>query len=1007
LAWFSLFFRRVFWRGPCGSIAQIVKDDMKKKLLLPLCWALALAASAQIPANPIGANPLRLKWNRISTERVEVIFPRGLETQGQRVANLTHYMWDHNRHTIGELTAPVTIILQNQPVVSNGFVTVGPFRSEFFMTAPQFNYATDWVDILAIHEYRHVMQFANSRRGLTDLTRRLLGSWAWGGLMATALPRWYFEGDATGIETALTATGRGRLPSFDMEYRSLILNGIDYGYEKAGAGSLRDFVPSWYPLGYYLTTYARRHYGAEIWRDVVADAVRYRGLFFPFSHNLKKRTSLSTPALYRATYAELDSMWNAPAAMTNGDQAAPVPLKEKKTVIHYNHPHFLPDGRILAEKRGFDRIPHYVAIDERGKEEKITSPGAIFDPLSTTLSLNAGKLCWAELGFDQRWRNQNFSIIKIYDLQRGKKRKLSSRTRYFSPALSPGGERIVAVEASENLEYRLVVLDAQNGAPIQRLANPEGWFFAYPRWTSDGGAIVVVANKDEKSRLLLIDPAGGEPRVLAPPSAHQLSHVYPHGEYAFFSAAYTGINNIFAARLSDGAVFQLSDERLGAFQPSVDQAGEHLLFSAFEIDGYYIQKMRLDEALWRPIDPRTVVSSINYYQILEEQEGGGIIEQVPDEEFPAEKFNKLSGIINVHSLLPNVDHPIYGLQALSDNTFGTLSGSAGAFFNVNESQWTLLGNLSYAELFPVINAGFRRANRSNVFLNLAPLNDTVMVQTTYTDTWVENNVSGGLALPLNLSAGNVITRLNLRADYHYLAVNPANGFDLPGNRRDTFLVRGGVARLAPYFREPLGKGSLNAIDAGLNFQSFRRLALQNLAPRLGVALGVRYRGAFGLGALRGNVLLGRADVFLPGIGRNDGFFINTMYQRQEVLDNYRFADVFFYPRGYRSQIGDEYYKVGVNYILPLWYPDLALGPALFFKRVKGNFYYDHGRVSFREPYTGSRWLRSAGVDLTFDVRVFRLLDVDLGLRYSYLFDPARGPNGLRNQFNFLLLGISG
>jgi len=45
-----------------------------------LGWASLL--SAQIPANTIGANPLSLKWNQIRTDRVQVIFPRGLERQG-------------------------------------------------------------------------------------------------------------------------------------------------------------------------------------------------------------------------------------------------------------------------------------------------------------------------------------------------------------------------------------------------------------------------------------------------------------------------------------------------------------------------------------------------------------------------------------------------------------------------------------------------------------------------------------------------------------------------------------------------------------------------------------------------------------------------------------------------------------------------------------------------------------------------------------------------------------
>ena len=48
-------------------------------------------------------------------------------------------------------------------------------------------------------------------------------------------------------------------------------------------------------------------------------------------------------------------------------------------------------------------------------------------------------------------------------------------------------------------------------------------------------------------------------------------------------------------------------------------------------------------------------------------------------------------------------------------------------------------------------------------------------------------------------------------------------------------------------------------------------------------------------------------------------------------------------------------------------------------------------------------LASAGIELTFDVRAFRLLEVDLGLRYSYKIEDPFG--GQSNNFEFLLLRV--
>ena len=77
------------------------------------------------------------------------------------------------------------------------------------------------------------------------------------------------------------------------------------------------------------------------------------------------------------------------------------------------------------------------------------------------------------------------------------------------------------------------------------------------------------------------------------------------------------------------------------------------------------------------------------------------------------------------------------------------------------------------------------------------------------------------------------------------------------------------------------------------------------------------------------------------------------------------------------------------------------------KRVKANLFYDFGRAQITDPFDVTRNVRSMGVELGFDVRVIRLLDVDFGLRYSYLLDQNLAPGGQQHQFDFILLSIGG
>ena len=144
----------------------------------------------------------------------------------------------------------------------------------------------------------------------------------------------------------------------------------------------------------------------------------------------------------------------------------------------------------------------------------------------------------------------------------------------------------------------------------------------------------------------------------------------------------------------------------------------------------------------------------------------------------------------------------------------------------------------------------------------------------------------------------------------------------------------------------------------------------------------------------------RGDFFFPGLSRNHAFFVTAAYQNLDRLDNYRFSNLFFYPRGYGAIASDEVLRLGFNYSLPLAYPDLAIGSLAFLKRIKLNAFADYGSLNFATDIT------SVGAELRFDVRVLRLLEIDFGVRYSYLSNANFAPNGQQHQFDFLLISIS-
>jgi len=163
-----------------------------KRLFALLLFLLPLTISAQ----HFGGNPPSLKWRQINTDTVRVIFPAGLEAQGQRVSDIVHYLNRYTRSSIGNLQQKVNIVLQNQTLESNGFVQLGPFKSEFYLAPPPSPLelgSLQWEEQLALHEYRHVLQNMNFRQGISKVFAYLGGELGQAAVTNIAVPNWFWE----------------------------------------------------------------------------------------------------------------------------------------------------------------------------------------------------------------------------------------------------------------------------------------------------------------------------------------------------------------------------------------------------------------------------------------------------------------------------------------------------------------------------------------------------------------------------------------------------------------------------------------------------------------------------------------------------------------------------------------------------------------------------------------------------------------------------------------------
>ena len=397
-------------------------------------------------------------------------------------------MWKYDTQTLSRQPKKAPIVLHDQTIIPNAFTIWAPKRMEFYTCPSQTTYPQDWLKQLAIHEYRHFVQMDKLNQGFTKWMSYLLGEQGTGITLGLYMPTWFMEGDAVSAETALSNSGRGRLPSFEMEFRAQTLAGRIYSFDKASFGSYKNFIPDQYALGYQLVAYARNKYGPEIWDNTFDIVARRPFILTPLNKGLKMNTGLRKVKLYKEAINNIDSLWSIQQAKSTYTPFNNITRnsKHKTEYWKYKYPAYINDSIIFAERSGIDDISRFVAINKRtGKQRIIYTPGMystdnvafvkqFFNkPGSLTadnISLDNGLITWTEKEVDKRWSNRTYSVIKLYDIKKGKTTQLTKKSRYFAPAINKDATKIIACKVSNNNYYSLdVIISKINGFEIKQL----------------------------------------------------------------------------------------------------------------------------------------------------------------------------------------------------------------------------------------------------------------------------------------------------------------------------------------------------------------------------------------------------------------------------------------------------------------------------------------------------------------------------------------------------------
>ncbi|MEX2335886.1 MAG: hypothetical protein WD555_01290 [Fulvivirga sp.] len=958
-------------------------------IFLMICLPLAVASQDLILDN----NPASMKWRQINTPGFRIIYPVGFDQESQRVANTLEHLRSEEAETMGDKTPKkVSIILQNQNAVSNGFVALGPRRLELYTMPPQdYNFlgTNKWLDMLAVHEYRHLVQFEHSKTGWNKLFYYLFGENTQAGLAFAAAPPWFWEGDATATETIFTQSGRGRMPSFNRVFRANLLEGKRYNYHKQHLRSYKDFIPNHYVLGYHFVTHLRRRtHDPDILEKVSRSAFSWPFIPFTFSNALKKHTGKYLVKNYELMMDELDSVWTDQLKGLNVTSFSRINQRRTEDFTDYSYPQALENGKVIALKSGIGDVAQFIQFDENGKARQVFIPG--FMNNTGMLSAAQNKVVWNEYHYDPRWRIKTYSVIKAYDFETGKSHTITNKSRYAGAAISPDGDKIVTVLTTTDQQHYLLVLDYDTGTEINRFENQENAFYAMPRWSEDGRQIVALKLTGEGKAVIALDATSGTVHNLIGATDENIGHPVLLKNFLFYNSPVSGIDNIYALDRSSGQRYQVTSSKYGAYNPAISPDGTSIYYNDYTVDGLDVVKIPFNPDSWQPIE--TVEDrSVQYYEPLVEQEGHeAILDDIPMVKYPVKKYSKLGHIINIHSWGPYASTDLNSAQfgIFSRDVLSTTDISLGYTYDINEETGFASAKISYQGFYPIIDFEVQRGNRTSDALYRDENNDIQRIDF----AWNETSYSIGLRLPLVLTRSKFIRSFTLG---NSVDITKASSFE---NSLDN---SGRVVESADFiFRDELDNGILINNVATVSFANLMKRSTRDLSSRWGQSATAEwwtspYGGDFqsGLFAFRSNFYFPSPFHLLTNASFLKHHAVTFRYSFQWLMlgtesDSYHLRNRIAKPRGFSYPFDEGFTYLSTNYSFPIFYPDVALGPFLNIKRLRANLFYDYGLGQTTLPELDierKRVYESIGGELFVDFNVMRFSpEVSLGARYSYL-----------------------
>lgn len=499
-----------------------------------------------------------IKWRKVENKHFEVIYPEHAEDQAQYILQLLNYYRDQVSHTYQIKPKKLSLVLRSQLALPNGFVTLAPRRSEWFMSSnfTPFIGSLEWYQSLAIHEYRHVVQLDFLNRGNNRIGYFLFGETILSTLINIGIPTWFFEGDAVWSETRYSDGGRGRSPRFSAHLKSLLISNNTPSYDQLLARDYTTPLPNLYVYGHFLITRGVALYGERFWAQVSARATDEPLNPFAFTDAFFEITQTSFDQFYQETMSDLKQQWSKVTTSTT--------IKDSKYTLHARP---IMDGEELYY---FQKdLHHFWQLMQTNRKGKTVLHEFNISPALKKFDIKNKQLIYAQNRPHFRYLYQSYSDLFLYDINEDESQQITANKRYYHPQFDLKGTKILALEYNNQNQWSINILNLAGNILTIIPSTPESKIIEAV-WRNETEIIALTLNSKGMKSFSLINIATKKIRNLTPPTRNNIYSLH-FKDLLYFEADNLGVVNIFSFDLEQKQFAKCTQESIAASSPFVNK----------------------------------------------------------------------------------------------------------------------------------------------------------------------------------------------------------------------------------------------------------------------------------------------------------------------------------------------------------------------------------------------------------------------------------------------------